>query len=78
MVNPNGDGYGTGFVMYALLQASVPASNDQIQKGLEWLRTNQQADGKWFTNSLRNEFDTQNFLTHTGTTFALKVLAETM
>lgn len=78
MVDPNGDGYGTGFVMYALLQAGVPASNDQIQKGLEWLRNNQHADGKWFTNSLRNEFDTQNFLTHTGTTFALKVLAETM
>jgi squalene-hopene/tetraprenyl-beta-curcumene cyclase len=78
MVNPNGDGYGTGFVMYVLLQAGVPESNSQIQKGLEWLRNNQHADGKWFTNSLRNEVDTSNFLTHTGTTFALKVLAETM
>ncbi len=78
MVNPNGDGYGTGFVMYVLLQAGVPVSDGQIQKGLEWLRNNQQADGKWFTNSLRNEVRTSNFLTHTGTTFALKVLAETM
>lgn len=78
MVDPNGDGYGTGFVMYALLQAGVPKSNAQIQRGLEWLRNNQQADGKWFTNSLRNEEWTSNFLTHTGTTFALKVLAETM
>lgn len=78
MVNPNGDGYGTGFVMYVLLQAGVPESNVQMQKGLEWLRNNQQADGKWFTNSLRNEVWTSNFLTHTGTTFALKVLAETM
>ncbi len=78
MVNPNGDGYGTGFVMYVLLQAGVPMSDGQIQKGLEWLRSNQQADGKWFTNSLRNEARTSNFLTHTGTTFALKVLAETM
>jgi squalene-hopene/tetraprenyl-beta-curcumene cyclase len=78
MVDPNGDGYGTGFVMYALLQAGVPASNVQIQKGLEWLKSNQHADGKWFTNSLRNEETTSNFLTHTGTTFALKVLAETM
>ncbi len=32
----------------------------------------------WFTNSLRNEESTSNFLTHTGTTFAVKVLAETM
>lgn len=78
MVNPNGDGYGTGFVMYVLLQAGVPESNLQIQKGLEWLRQNQQADGKWFTNSLRNKVSTANFLTHTGTVFALKVLAETM
>ncbi len=78
MVNPNGDGYGTGFVMYVLLQAGVPASDGQIQKGLAWLRNNQQADGKWFTNSLRNEVWTSNFLTHTGTTFALKALAETM
>lgn len=78
MVNPNGDGYGTGFVMYVLLQAGVPESNLQIQKGLAWLRQNQQADGKWFTNSLRNKVSTANFLTHTGTVFALKVLAETM
>ncbi|MDE0361539.1 MAG: hypothetical protein OXI74_10255 [Rhodospirillaceae bacterium] len=78
MVDPNGDGYGTGFVMYALLQAGVPESDLQIQKGLAWLRQNQQADGKWFTNSLRNKVSTANFLTHTGTVFALKVLAETM
>lgn len=78
MVDPNGDGYGTGFVMYALLQAGVPASHDHMQKGLAWLKSNQQADGKWFTNSLRNEKDTSNFLTHTGTTFALMVIAEMM
>lgn len=78
MVDPNGDGYGTGFVMYALLQAGVPVSHGQMQKGLAWLQRNQQADGKWFTNSLRNEYDTSNFLTHTGTVFALMVLAETM
>ncbi|MEC8962785.1 MAG: squalene--hopene cyclase [Pseudomonadota bacterium] len=78
MIDPNGDGYGTGFVLYVLLQAGVPVSHDQIQQGLAWLRQNQQADGKWFTNSLRNETDTSNFLTHTGTIFALMALAETM
>ena len=76
-VAPEGDGYGTGFVMYALLQAGVPASHPQMQKGIDWLKGNQQADGKWFTNSLRNEVYTPHFLTHTGTTFVLKVLAET-
>jgi squalene-hopene/tetraprenyl-beta-curcumene cyclase len=78
MIDPNGDGYGTGFVTYVLLQAGVPPSHPQIQKSIAWLKSNQQADGKWFTNSLRNETWTSNFLTHTGTTFALKALAETM
>lgn len=78
MVAEDGDGYGTGFVMYALLKAGVPATHPQLQQGLRWLEENQQADGKWFTNSLRNEKSTSNFLTHTGTTFALKVIAEMM
>ena len=76
MVAANGDGYGTGFVLYVLMQAGVPASNPRIQKGIAWLKANQQDDGKWFTNSLRNEISTSHFLTHTGTTFALKALAE--
>ncbi len=75
-VAPDGDGYGTGFVMYVLLRAGLPPAHPALRAGLEWLRRNQQADGKWFTNSLRNEVTTSNFLTHTGTTFALKVLAE--
>lgn len=76
MVAPDGDGYGTGFVTYVLLQAGVAPSHPQVRKGIAWLKDNQQADGKWFTNSLRNETWTSNFLTHTGTTFALKALAE--
>ncbi len=75
LIDPNGDGYGTGFVTYVLIQAGVPASHPQIQAAIAWLKNNQQADGKWFTNSLRNEEWTSNFLTHTGTTFALKALA---
>jgi squalene-hopene/tetraprenyl-beta-curcumene cyclase len=63
-------------VTYVLLQLGSP-SHPQILKAIEWLKRNQQADGKWFTNSLRNEVWTSNFLTHTGTTFALKALAET-
>jgi squalene-hopene/tetraprenyl-beta-curcumene cyclase len=78
MIDPNGDGYGTGFVTFVLLQAGVPQSHPQIRKSIDWLESNQQADGKWFTNSLRNEVWTSNFLTHTGTVFALKALAEAM
>ena len=39
--------------------------------------THQRAEGHWWTQSLRNESDTSNFLTHAGTTFALKALAAT-
>lgn len=68
------DGYGTGFIVFVLREAGVPASDPSIQDGIAWLKTHQQIDGKWFTQSLRNEPDTSNFLTHTGTTFALKAL----
>ncbi|MCZ6711082.1 MAG: squalene--hopene cyclase, partial [Gammaproteobacteria bacterium] len=73
-VNVETDGYGTGFVTYVLLQAGVEASDERIQRGITWLKTNQRRDGKWWTQSLRNESDTSNFLTHTGTVFALKAL----
>ena len=58
------------------MQAGVPASDPAIQDGIDWLRTNQRARGYWWTQSLRNNHETANFLTHAGTTFALKALAE--
>ncbi len=71
------DGYGTGFVVYTLRQAGVPASHPAIRRGVSWLKTHQRADGYWWTQSLRNASDTSNFLTHAGTTFALKAIAAT-
>ncbi len=69
------DGYGTGFVLYVLMQAGIPTSDPRIQRGIAWLKTHQRSGGYWWTQSLRNEPDTSNFLTHAGTTFALKALA---
>lgn len=69
------DGYGTGFVTFILMQAGVPASDPAIQRGIEWLKSNQRARGYWWTQSLRNNPNTSNYLTHAGTTFALKALA---
>jgi squalene-hopene/tetraprenyl-beta-curcumene cyclase len=74
-VTVESDGYGTGFVIFVLTQAGLPTSDPRIQKGLDWLRSHQRAEGHWWTQSLRNDPDTSNFLTHTGTTFALKALA---
>lgn len=73
-VNVESDGYGTGFVLFVLSEAGIPASDPRIQKGVSWLVAHQRADGHWWTQSLRNEPDTSNFLTHAGTTFALKAL----
>ncbi|MEE2637971.1 MAG: prenyltransferase/squalene oxidase repeat-containing protein [Acidobacteriota bacterium] len=74
-VNAESDGYGTGFVMYTLRQGGVPATDERLQRGVDWLKTHQRAAGYWWTQSLRNNPTTPNFLTHTGTTFALKALA---
>ena len=73
-VNVESDGYGTGFVMYVLMQAGVPGSDPAIRRGVDWLRANQRERGYWWTQSLQNDPHTANFLTHTGTTFALKAL----
>jgi hypothetical protein len=57
------------------MQAGIPPSNPSIQRGISWLETHQRSGGYWWTQSLRNEPDTSNFLTHAGTTFAVKALA---
>ncbi len=76
-VNVESDGYGTGFVVFVLSEAGVPASDPRVQKAVAWLLSHQRANGHWWTQSLRNEPDTSNYLTHAGTTFALKALAAT-
>ena len=53
----------------------VETQDPRIRRGIEWLKTNQREGGYWWTQSLKNLPDTSNFLTQTGTTFALKTLA---
>jgi squalene-hopene/tetraprenyl-beta-curcumene cyclase len=45
------DGYGTGFVVWVLRQAGVPANRPEIVRGINWLKQNQQTSGGWFTYS---------------------------
>jgi squalene-hopene/tetraprenyl-beta-curcumene cyclase len=45
------DGYGTGLTIYVLRQAGMAANQAKITAGLNWLRTNQRASGRWFTPS---------------------------
>jgi len=67
-----GDGYGTGFVVYALRQAGLPAIHPAIQKGVNWLRTNQRESGRWFVRSLNT--DNYHYVTNAGTSFAVLAL----
>ena len=68
------DGYGTGFTIYVLRRAGVPADEPAIQKGIAWLHANQRESGRWFTRSLFK--DNKHYLTHAGTAFAVMALAE--
>ena len=70
--NAGSDGYGTGFVIYMLRQAEVPADHEKIRAGLKWLKANQRASGRWFTRSLHS--DSYHFITHTGTAYAVMAL----
>ena len=67
------DGYGTGFVIYALRTAGVAADDRRIQKGIQWLKTNQRTSGRWFTRSM--DKDSRQFITHSGTAYAILALA---
>lgn len=66
------DGYGTGFVIYVLRLAGLPAQHEQIQRGVAWLKTNQRASGRWYTRSLYK--DNKHFISHAGTAFAVMAL----
>ena len=46
------DGYGTGFVLYALRRAEVSSSDDVVRHGVTWLKSNQRESGRWYTRSL--------------------------
>ena len=45
------DGYGTGLVTYALRRAGVPANEARIVRAINWLKSNQRANGGWLTRS---------------------------
>ncbi|MHC4597110.1 MAG: prenyltransferase/squalene oxidase repeat-containing protein, partial [Planctomycetota bacterium] len=67
------DGYGTGFVIYVLRRAGVPAEDPRIQKGIDWLKTHQRASGCWFTRSPYR--DNKHHITNAGTAYAILALA---
>lgn len=67
------DGYGTGFVVFVLRRAGVPANDASIARGVAWLKNHQRASGRWFTRSLNK--DNEHFISHAGSAYAVMALA---
>ncbi|QDT11471.1 squalene--hopene cyclase [Stieleria marina] len=66
------DAYGTGLVIVISRELGVPASDQRLQKGIEWLLANQRQSGKWFTRSPVN--DAGNLISNTGSAYAILAL----
>lgn len=66
------DGYGSGFAIYVLRQAGVPADDPAVVKGVAWLKDNQRASGRWFARSLYR--DGSHYLSHAGSAFAVMAI----
>jgi squalene-hopene/tetraprenyl-beta-curcumene cyclase len=67
-----GDGYATGFVVFVLRQAGIPADHEALQRGAVWLKSNQRESGRWFTKSLNS--DKVHHIANAGTSFAVMAL----
>lgn len=70
---PTSDGHMTGLAIIALRKAGVPADDPRIQRGVNWLLTNQRSSGRWWTRSLNR--DGWQFITYSGTVYPLLALA---
>ncbi len=66
------DGYGTGFVIYVLRRAGIPANDARLRKGIAWLKANQRESGRWYTRSLFK--DSKHYISHAGSAFAVMAL----
>lgn len=67
------DGYGTGLVVFALRQSGLPSDHQTVRKGVQWLKANQRESGSWYTGSLGTHYRL-NFMSHSGTAFAVMAL----
>ena len=70
---PQSDGHMTGLAIIALRKAGVPSSDPRIQRGVQWLLSNQRASGRWWTRSLNR--DGRQFISYSGTAYPMLALA---
>ncbi len=67
------DGYATGFAIYVSRTADIPASDERLIRGINWLKKNQRASGRWFTPS--QAWHSQHLIANAGTAYAVLALA---
>jgi squalene-hopene/tetraprenyl-beta-curcumene cyclase len=67
------DGHMTGLAIIALRKAGVPVGDPRIQRGVQWLLTNQRSSGRWWTRSLNR--DGWQFISYSGTVYPLLALS---
>lgn len=67
--DPPGDGHMTGLALVVLRSHGIPASDEKIQAGVRWIKTNQRESGRWWTRSLNT--DSWHFITYSGTAYPL-------
>lgn len=75
------DGAATSLMVLALQEAGVPRENAQLQRGLAWLNSHQDAaEGFWPASSVNKRrhvsSDTGRFMSDAATAFAVLALSE--
>ncbi len=75
------DGYATGLITLALLDAGVPRTQQQVKRGLEWLYANQRkTEGFWPAYSINKQRDQKSdigrFMSDAATAYAVLALTQ--
>jgi hypothetical protein len=77
-LHAHSDGLATGLAAYALEQSGLPRNDSKLQRALDWLAHNQNADGSWRANSLNEHRDLSPgpglFMTDAATAYAVLAL----
>ena len=72
------DGYATGLVTFTLLQAGMKPSDPRVKRGLEWLASHQDTEGRWLAYSLNKKRDLSTdigkFMSDAATAYAVMAL----
>jgi hypothetical protein len=73
------DGYATGLIAFAFEQLNTPQTQAPLKNALNWLRHNQQTDGRWAATSLNKERTLESepgrFMSDAATAYAVLALA---